>query len=175
MMGLSAFSEVMRSAWDHSIGSDTLNSWEIRDAISARPDDDPISIIEQNLCDLRHARDILKEADETAEEVCVPVWNGSQTSSPDLRKRVFNANLRTHETTSNGSPRINTGALLNRILTTEDVPFLYSRITRYSNFQRAAPVGNQRIGTILRDENGQQLRTEQVNLEGECFDQEHNY
>ena len=166
MLGASAFSGVMRTAWDTSIGSDTLNSWEILDAIRARADDDPASIIEQNLCDFTHARQGLKELDETAHELCVPVWANSNTSSRQLEKRVFRSSHRVTQPTSAGSTEINTGALFQRILETDDIPFLYSRITRYRLMERLPPVGSSRLGAPLLDANGAQVFTEQVNLEG---------
>lgn len=166
MLGASAFSEVMRTAWDTSIGSDTLNSWEILDAIRARPDDDPASIIEQNLCDFTHARKQLKELDETAHELCVPAWANSNTSSRHLEKRIFRSSHRVTQPTSAGSTEINTGALFQRILETDDIPFLYSRITRYRLMERSPPVGSSRLGASLLDANGAQVSTEQVNLGG---------
>jgi len=165
MLGASSFSGVMRHAWDTSIGSDTLNSWEILDVISSRPDDDPVSVIEESLCDFRHARQDLKELEETTQELCVPMWNRTNTTSHGLEKRIFRANHRVTQPTSTGSTEINTGALFQRILETDDIPFLYSRITRYSLLERAPPVGNQ-LGAPLRDANGGQVFTEQVNLEG---------
>lgn len=166
MLGVSAFSEVMRLTWDVSIGSDTLNSWEIRDIISAHPDDDPASVIGERLCDFKHARQDLKVLKETTQEFCVPSWNRSDTSPQSLAKRVFRADHRTTQPTSAGSTEINTGALLQRILDTDDVPFLYSRITRYSHLERLPPVGTQTIGTPRRGANGRQIMTEQANLEG---------
>jgi hypothetical protein len=166
MLGASAFSEVMRHAWDTSIGSGTLNSWEIRNAISTRPDDDPASIIGDSLCDFKHARQDLKELEGATQELCVPAWNRLNASSSGLVKRIFRANHRITQPTSVGSTEINTGALFQRILETDDVPFLYSRITRYSLLERLPPVGSQRNGSPLRDVNGQQVYTEQVNLEG---------
>jgi len=168
MLGRKLYSEVMRHAWDTSIGSDTLNSWEIREVIAARPDDDPVSVIDQSLCDFTHARQDLKELDESAQELCVPAWNGSDTSSPDLEKRVFRSNHGTTQPTSGSSTQIDTGALLQRILDTDDVPFLYSRVTRYDQFERWAPVGQDRVGRPMRDVNGAWVTTEQTNLEGKC-------
>lgn len=170
IMGVSAAATVIRRAWDASIGSDTLNSWEIFKLIASRPDEDPASVIGQSLCDFTHARHDFKELDETATEMCVPAWSSNHTSSNDLEKRVFRADLRTTQpTSSTGGSRINTGALLHRILETDDVPFLYSRVARYRHRERLAPVGNQRVGSFMVDENGEPIVTEQVNLEGICL------
>lgn len=166
IMGISAAATVMRHAWDASIGSDTLNSWEIFNIIASRPDEDPASVIGQSLCDFTHARQDLKELDESATEMCVPAWNSNHTSSNGLEKRIFRANLRTHDATSPGSTRINTGALLDRILETDDVPFLYSRIIRYEYLEREPPRNDERIGQLIRGPNGRSIRTEQANLEG---------
>ena len=122
-------------------------------------------IIEQNLCDFKHARHDLKEVAETTQEFCVPLWNRSDASHRGLEKRIFRTNHRATQPTSAGSTEINTGALFQRILETDDIPFLYSRITRYRHLERLPPVGN-RPGAPLLDANNQPVQTEQVNLEG---------
>lgn len=133
MVGLSSFSTSMAWAWERSIGSKSLSYLEIRRLIEASAGDDPADVIEGFLCDMDDAPENLAEAEQVSVQLCEVAWNVSEPSAHDLEKRIFQSNLGMTVPKTTGSTRINTGALISRILDTSDVPFLYSRVIRYNN------------------------------------------
>lgn len=133
MLGRSAFSSTMRWAWDNSIGVHSIPPWQLALEIRNRPEDDPASIIEQSICNIESAKAEVEQFNDVSTEVCELAWNHTELDAPDIDNRVFHDKLDATEAKSQGSTRINTGALLERIMETQDVPFLYSRVIRYNN------------------------------------------
>jgi hypothetical protein len=130
MVGLSSFAPSMRWAWERSIGESSLSYLDIHRMIKNSHRDD---VIEGFLCDLDDARKNLAEAEQVSTELCEVAWNVSQPSDHDLENRIFQNNLGTTVPKTAGSTRINTGALLSRVLDTSDVPVIYSHVIRYTN------------------------------------------
>jgi hypothetical protein len=162
MLGLSDFSGKMRRAWDTSVGGANLRSSQIKTLIQERPWEDPVNVIEQTLCNFEGALGIWHKAEETAAQLCQVAWNGSVPEKPDLDKRIFNDDLDATVPKTGNNQRINTGALIRRILDTNDVPFLYSRVTGWTNHYPYDPV----TGLRLTHENGELASRREANLEG---------
>jgi hypothetical protein len=158
MLGRSAFSSTMKWAWDNSIGVHGIPSWKIALEIRNRPEEDPVSVIGQMICSFDSAKTDLERSKNISAKVCAPAWNYTESDELDFKNRVFHDNLDTTEPTSEGSSRINTGALLERILETQDVPFLYSRVIRISNSH--GPMRNRRGRPITR------TQRQEIDLEG---------
>jgi hypothetical protein len=150
MLGRSAFSSTMRWAWDNSIGVHGIPSWQLALEIRDRPEEDPASVIGQMICNFDSAREDLERSKNISANVCELAWNYTEVDAPDFKNRVFHDNLDTTEPTSEGSSRINTGALLERIMETQDVPFLYSRVIRIFNSHE--PERNRRGRPIARSQ-----------------------
>lgn len=150
MLGRSSFSSTMRWAWDNSIGVHGIPSWQLALDIRDRPEEDPASVIGQMVCNFDSAREDLERSKNISAKVCELAWNHTEVEAPELKNHVFHDNLDTTEPTSEGSSRINTGALLERIMETQDVPFLYSCVIRI--FSSHEPERNRRGRPIARSQ-----------------------
>jgi len=162
MLGLSDFSGKMRRAWDSSVGSANLKSSQIRTLIQDRPWEDPVDIIEQTICNFEGTLGVLHRAEETARRLCQVAWNSSEPEKPDLDKRIFYPDLGATQPTTGNNIRINTGALIRQILDTDDVPFLYSRVTGWTNNYPYDPATGQRLTLANKD----LASRREANLEG---------
>jgi hypothetical protein len=162
MLGLSDFSGKMRRAWDTSVGGANLRSAQIKVLIQDRPWEDPVNVIEQTLCNFEGALGTWRKAEETATTLCQVAWNGSVPEKHNLDKRIFWPDLDATEPKTGSNPRINTGPLIRRILDTNDVPFLYSRVTGWTNHYPYDLVTGERL-TL---ESGELASRREANLEG---------
>ncbi|KAK6438096.1 hypothetical protein LTR95_005699 [Oleoguttula sp. CCFEE 5521] len=121
----------LTTQFDSILGQTNLNSGEYLNAFSAYPENDPVVLVDQLLCQWKLARQNLRASQSAASSICV-LPNITDSDGPRLSKRRLNAfSSFATLTRSAGSGRVNIGTIFDRILTS-NVPLLYSRVIRYT-------------------------------------------
>jgi hypothetical protein len=132
--GASWLSTQIRDVYDDHVARGKPDSGGMIDVIAYDDLQDPVSAAMDAWCTEADTLQMI-ETQHISDSRCVLEWNSTDTTK-DLEKRRFQGNSVGRETVRSGyNARPNLGALLRRILDTEDLTFLYSRVLSYTNPQ----------------------------------------
>jgi hypothetical protein len=130
--GASWLSTQIRDVYDDHVARGKPDSEGMIDAFAYDDLQDPVSVAMDAWCTEADTLQMI-ETQHISDSRCVLEWNSTDTVN-DLEKRRFQGNSVGREAVRSGNnARPNIGALLRRILDTEDLTFLYSRVLSYTN------------------------------------------